>query len=643
MASTHSLSGFVFTAVFACLLSACGAPPEERAVGGGNIFEDPEIVALYAAADRRDAEALIPAARSDVAAYRRVFARLTGSVQDPILLDAVMPLMSDPIPYVRLEAAWAVGQFRDTLALEALEKAIRKATIPEVKSEVLEAIGKCAHQRAMAFLIRHEPNTAVEEAGKLRGIYHAAQRGLLLQDHLRVVTAHLRSNEDETRLTAALIAADARGFDLNPFAEKLREAALNDASAQVRHAAVRALAMTEAGDETFLKIAEDTDPAVAAAAFAALKNPREEPAKSRIVDALDDGRPWVAMAAAARFNEISDRALLQTARGRALGAEVPEVRAAAALYVLRLGEDRDEAWRLWSRAKSADPKAAPAMLRVLTYTDDGLDTLLRALKGAGIEATAAAEALTAGARFRRSWRMPFHGSAVRASASGGQGAVTVFAEAAAAPEFRLLFEGDSALFREAAERYALSGQFETRKALLTAYASLGGEGALPETPPVTVAADFEAAGALPRNLTAVIYTGGRAVEMRLLTEDAPASAVDFVRRVEDRYYDGLTFHRVVPGFVTQGGCPVGDGYHGGEHSLRSEFSPLSFGRGVVGLASAGKDTEGPQFFITHNTVPRLDGRYTVLGAVTEGLHFVSEIASGAVIDSVRVHRMPAEI
>lgn len=641
MASIRPLSGISITAVFAFLLSACGAPPEERAVGGGNIFEDPEIVKLYAAADRRDAEALIPAAHSDIAAYRRVFARLTGSVQDPLLLDVLTPLMGDPIPYVRLEAAWAVGQFRDTLALEALEKTIRKATIPEVKSELLEAIGKCAHARAMAFLIRHEPNTAVEEAGKLRGIYHAAQLDLLLQDRLHVVAAHLRSTAEESRLTAALIMAEARGLDLNPFREDIENAALNDASAQVRYAAVRALALTDVPDRPFLNLLSDTDPSVVAAAFAALGNPREEPTKTRILDALDDGRPWVAMAAAARLNEISDPAFVQTARGLALSAKLPEVRAAAALYALRLGDDRAEAWRLWSRSKATDPRAAPALMRTLTYIDDGSDTLLQALKGSGPEATAAAEALAAGARFRRSWRIPFHDAALRALASGGQGAVTVFAEAAGAPEFRRFFEGDSALFREAAARYALPGQFETRKALLSAYASLSGRGSVPETPAVNAETDWEAVAALPRNLTAVIYTGGHAVALRLLTEDAPVSAADFVRRAESGYYDGLTFHRVVPGFVTQGGCPVGDGFHSTEHSLRSEFSPLSFGRGVVGLASAGRDTEGAQFFIAHNTVPRLDGRYTVLGAVTEGLHFVSEIATGAVIDSVRMRRPAA--
>lgn len=643
MAFIRFLSGISITAVFAFLLFACGAPPEERAVGGGNIFEDPEIVKLYAAADRRDAEALIPAARSNVAAYRRVFARLSGSVQDPVLLGVLTPLMGDPIPYVRLEAAWAVGQFRDTLALEALEKTMRKATIPEVKSELLEAIGKCAHARAMAFLIRHEPNTAVEEAGKLRGIYHAAQRGLLLQDRLHVVAAHLRSTAEESRLTAALIMAEARGLDLNPFREDIENVALNDASAQVRYAAVQALALTDAPDEPFLNLLRDKDPSVAAAAFTALGNPRAEPAKTRILDALEDGRPWVAMAAAARLNEISDPAFIQSARGLALSAKLPEVRAAAALYALRLGDDRADAWRLWSRAKAADPRAAPALLRTLSYAEDGLDTLIRALKGSGPEATAAAEALTAGARFRRPWRRPFHDVAMEALASGRQGPTTVFAEAAAAPEFRRHFRADSARFREAAEKYGLPGQFETRKALLTAYAALTGKGGVPQSPPVVRETDWEAVAALPKAATAVIYTGGNAVEMRILTEDAPASALNFVRDAEAGFYDGLTFHRVVPGFVTQGGCPVGDGYHGGEHSLRSEFSPLSFGRGVVGLASAGKDTEGPQFFITHNTVPRLDGRYTVLGAVTEGLHFVSEIATGAVIDSVRVRRPPAEI
>lgn len=94
------------------------------------------------------------------------------------------------------------------------------------------------------------------------------------------------------------------------------------------------------------------------------------------------------------------------------------------------------------------------------------------------------------------------------------------------------------------------------------------------------------------------------------------------------FYRGLQFHRVVSNFVVQGGDPRGDGWGGPGYSLRSEFSPLSYETGTVGIASAGKDTEGSQFFITHSPQPHLDGRYTVIGRVVEGMDVVDKLQVG---------------
>src|SRR5690606_27283425 len=130
------------------------------------------------------------------------YARTMGSVLDTLALESLYKLMRDPVPYVRMFAAFAVGQYRDTASLPALEKAIKKATIPEIKAEVLEAIGKSANANAQEYLIFHEPSTALEESGKMWGIYQATLRNLLKEEHLRVVVAHLKSRETDTKLAA---------------------------------------------------------------------------------------------------------------------------------------------------------------------------------------------------------------------------------------------------------------------------------------------------------------------------------------------------------------------------------------------------------------------------------------------------------
>jgi len=103
------------------------------------------------------------------------------------------------------------------------------------------------------------------------------------------------------------------------------------------------------------------------------------------------------------------------------------------------------------------------------------------------------------------------------------------------------------------------------------------------------------------------------------------------------YYDGKAFHRVVPDFVAQGGCPRGDGYGGMPWTLRTEIGRTPFTTGSVGLASAGRDTESCQFFITHAPAPHLDGRYTRFGEVVEGMDVVWQLQVGDVMERVELH------
>ncbi len=116
--------------------------------------------------------------------------------------------------------------------------------------------------------------------------------------------------------------------------------------------------------------------------------------------------------------------------------------------------------------------------------------------------------------------------------------------------------------------------------------------------------------------------------VRLHKEDAPFTVLAFLKLVKQKFYNGLTFHRVVPDFVIQGGDPRGDGWGGAGFTIRSEWSLIDFEGGSVGMASSGKDTEGCQFFITHVPTPHLDGRYTLFATVTSGMEVVDRIQVG---------------
>ena len=127
--------------------------------------------------------------------------------------------------------------------------------------------------------------------------------------------------------------------------------------------------------------------------------------------------------------------------------------------------------------------------------------------------------------------------------------------------------------------------------------------------------------------------GGR-IKLELNAEAAPITVENFLSLVKDGFYDGLIFHRVIPGFMIQGGDPLGNGMGGSEKKIKGEFAanghqnPIRHTRGVISMArSMDKNSASSQFFIMHADAPHLDGQYAAFGKVVEGIETVDEIAS----------------
>ena len=109
---------------------------------------------------------------------------------------------------------------------------------------------------------------------------------------------------------------------------------------------------------------------------------------------------------------------------------------------------------------------------------------------------------------------------------------------------------------------------------------------------------------------------------------APRTVENFARLARSGYFDGIAFHRVVPDFVIQDGCPRGDGWGGPGYAIPCEYNDRPYEEGTVGMALSGKDTGGSQWFVTLAPAPRLDGRYTAFGVVTSGMDVVERIMPG---------------
>jgi len=126
---------------------------------------------------------------------------------------------------------------------------------------------------------------------------------------------------------------------------------------------------------------------------------------------------------------------------------------------------------------------------------------------------------------------------------------------------------------------------------------------------------------------AVLKTSEGAIELELFPEDAPKTVENFTKLAGDGYYDGLTFHRVIPDFMIQGGCPLGDGTGGPGYTFEDEFNRHPVARGYLAMANAGPGTNGSQFFIvTADACPWLDGKHTVFGRITSGQDVADRIS-----------------
>ena len=166
-----------------------------------------------------------------------------------------------------------------------------------------------------------------------------------------------------------------------------------------------------------------------------------------------------------------------------------------------------------------------------------------------------------------------------------------------------------------------------------------GKGTSPQVkPPFNHPIDRDRLLALENGQRYRIVTDKGEVTLALEVDVAPGSSVAFDSLVTAGYYNGKTFHRQVPGFVVQGGCPRGDGFGSMDWTLRTEVGLPGFSTGAVGLASAGPDTESCQFFIMLGPAPHLDGRYTRFAHVVDGMDVVQRLQVGDVMR--RVERLP---
>jgi peptidyl-prolyl cis-trans isomerase B (cyclophilin B) len=143
-----------------------------------------------------------------------------------------------------------------------------------------------------------------------------------------------------------------------------------------------------------------------------------------------------------------------------------------------------------------------------------------------------------------------------------------------------------------------------------------------------------------KQIFADIKTHEGTVKVELFFKDAPNTVANFVHLADTGFYNGLTFHRVIQGFMTQGGDPNGDGTGGPGYTIEDEHNKLKHEAGTLSMANAGPNTAGSQFFICHMPQPHLDGRHTIFGKVVSGFDVLTRIERGDPILDLKITEIP---
>ncbi|MBK6939159.1 MAG: HEAT repeat domain-containing protein [Planctomycetes bacterium] len=576
--------------------------------------------------------------------------RAIGLCAHPKVVDAVDPYLTAQEPRLRVAAARALGLSRDERALGPLLSVLADNDA-DVRGTAALGIARLALARedrlfgrsVGRFLVLADRMTNdIDAAVRWRATYAA---GVLAQPEFKASLLTASADADPTVRAFACVGLAALEPDDASRARLI--AALSDASWCVAVEAAKALGK-DASPETLSALARVVGGSgsaghpsfhVRAAAVEALRGFASVPGAVDVVrGAFTDPAESVRSRALEPFAllappEAAIETFLATLEGRSSLPPTIYVRARLAAAAAAIAEQRgiDVVEALLDDPDIAVRTAAIAATARLTSSASRFVTPLRAALAENDvalreSAAVAAEALglvELAPDITRAIEQSTGAEFVEARLAGLK-ALAALAGNAALPALRAALTDPELAVRQGAS---------------DAIAKLGGE--IPRVPPreaplraatPRAGVDFLGSDARPR----VTLTSNKGVfELELLVDDAPTHCAIFLERVRAGFYDGLSFHRMEPGFVIQGLDPRGDGYGTGGRSLRDELNAERYERGTVGMPNAGADTGGCQIFVTFRPQPRLDDRYTIFARVVSGMDVFESLDVGDRVDTAR--------
>lgn len=634
-------------------------------------LKDLVIQKIYNFQDQRNTDSLLLFFDHKDPSYRTASAMAMASVQDIKAIEDLAILLNDEIDQVRIAAAYALGQTGDEKAEQFLINAFQKddslSRSVEFNKTVLEAVGKSASASFLNALSTISTYTIKDTAlleGQALGIYRYALRDIVSKDGTEKMIELVTRNgyPESVRTIAANYLSRAKNIQLDSFAVPLILAIGKSEDPRSEMALALALGKTKAPaaiESLKSRYRISNDYRVKCNILRAFKNFDYGNVKEIVLEAVKDPNPNVGIAAsdylldkgipveAVNYWQMAKdtsfvwqvRSILYRAANRHLP---PYFEATKGKINVELRDIALKSENMYERGE--------ALLALSEFGwnyrfigEQGLSSKIPIIRTKSAEAIAHIVSYPNFATWfglgRRRVKREIADFFKNAISSEDAGMMYVAAETLAKKELGFSSIIDSTDFlQEALPKLSLPEEIETFNAVKKALDYLEGNAlSEPRSPDYNNPIDWKYVTSLKNETRAVIVTRKGKITLRFFLDKTPASVGNFLRLAKTGYYDNKSFHRVVPNFVIQDGCHRGDGFGGEDFSIRSELPLMYYDKaGYIGMASAGKDTEGTQWFITHSPTPHLDGKYTIFGEVVEGIDIVHKIAVGDMIERVDI-------
>ena len=658
--------------LLASLFYSCVPPQEEAVLTEITIdIQDSLFQQISAWQDLRQAEDLYSMLYHPNPSYRYLAIRALGSMGDSVNIDTIARLLKDPIAEVRTITAFTLGQTHKIEALPVLIEAFAQNNtqkqFKQTQKAILEAVGKCGASDMLDSLSVVDHYSTSQDTALLEG-----QAQAIFQFGLRDITTtlgtqrmiHLVTIKEHPESVQLLAATYLGRMDIkidSLATHSLSEVFERSRSPQVRMALAIALGKTQQNVALTSLIGQferENDYRVQCNILRALTNFPYQQARPLVIEAIRSPNEHIARTATQyllnnsspddaplwwRFAKDSLPTPIHMQLYRIANKHLPNYRPEIRNSI------NAELRQRYQRSTSANEQAD--IIRALGEFAWNFRYIFREgqkhnspiVRTASLEALQQISEIEDFDRFfglgskRVAQELAQNFTTAIQSGEAGQVAVGAIALRSSIRDFRP-FMDSIPVYEAALSNLVLPAMIESYNELAHTIKYLKGQDDFePKKPGFNHPIDWKSiknGGNRPHLEFAV---NGKKIVMELWPEIAPGTVANFIKLANDGFFTNKQFHRVVPNFVIQGGSPSNDAYGSLDYTIRSEFSPRSYDQeGFLAMASAGPDTEGTQFFITHSPTLHLDGKYTMFGKVIKGMGVIHEIQRGDFISSARM-------